>query len=97
MSAVNFFTLLIFLVNLVYWNSASNQDDFYCQAEPLVYDICRRCENQAEDCETSEKCQCDNIQIAGTATDFCKKNTYLCLIHLQIECYNISSLLYINR
>ena len=78
MSAVNFFTLLLFLVNLVYWNSASNQDDFYCQAEPLVYDICRRCENKADDCETSEKCQCDNIQIAGTEKDFCKKiHTYI--------------------
>merc|ERR1712223_729406 len=72
MSAIKLFAILIFLVNSVYWNSASNQDDFYCQAEPLVYDICRRCNSTTEDCETSEKCQCDNIQIAGNAKDLYK-------------------------
>ena len=84
MSAIKLFAILIFLVNSVYWNSASNQDDFYCQAEPLVYDICRRCNSTTEDCETSEKCQCDNIQIAGNAKDLCKK-LHIYVLYLLME------------
>ena len=81
LTTVNFFGLLIFGTNIyLYMNSASItpsiQDDYYCQAVPRVYNICRRCNSTTEDCETSQKCQCDNIQIAGTAKDFCKQNKY---------------------
>ena len=88
MSNINCFAVLIFLINLVYLNSAS--DTFYCQAEPLVYDICRRCNTTNEDCERSPRCQCDNIKIAATAKKNCKKRYYWhnsCKLHTMYNLY----------
>ena len=66
------FTTAIFVVTLVSTFGAvfSNDDDFYCKAKPPnalgeigTYQICRKCPSLEDDCETSNECQCDNIEI----------------------------------
>ena len=49
---------------------SSNDRGYFCKVEepnsffePPKYRICRKCPSLDEDCETSDDCQCDNIEV----------------------------------
>ena len=49
---------------------SSNDRGYFCKAEkpnafgdPPKFRICRKCPSLDEDCETSDDCQCDNIEV----------------------------------
>ena len=66
------FTTAFFVLTLVSAFSAvySNDVDYYCKVDtPNTlgelgnYRICRTCPSLEDDCETSDQCQCDNIEV----------------------------------
>jgi len=58
------FALLLFSTTIILGATVTN--NFYCKTDPSthpIYSICRKCPDLKNDCETSTRCQCDNIQI----------------------------------
>jgi len=55
------FALLLFSTTNILGATVTN--NFYCKTDPRIYSICRKCPDLNNDCETSTRCQCDNIQI----------------------------------
>ena len=53
------FVILGIIVTLVL---GTNDDEYYCK-QTDDFKICRTCPSLDEDCETAEKCQCDNIEL----------------------------------
>ena len=62
--------ILIITIFLAFTAVYSNDGDYFCKVDPTNaygdlgnYQICRKCPSLEDDCETSDNCQCDNIEI----------------------------------
>lgn len=58
-----FFVLFIISIVTQIFGATVNNNGFYCNSNPRIYYICRKCPDLNQKCETSPRCQCDNIQI----------------------------------
>ena len=60
-NCIGFVFFIIFIVTQIFGATVTNS--FYCNTDPRIYSICRKCPDLNKECETSPRCQCDNIQI----------------------------------
>ena len=65
MSTAFIIFFIVFAIGITFCDEHLN-DEMYCKRFHQKFQICRKCPNMEEDCETSlptDSCQCDHIQL----------------------------------